>query len=141
MAKEDKKTEHVPTDDEKLKQKSYYSDEALLKMVNLLYDPLTAAFIKQTGISEEAHLLSLTRINSSKEAYFWAVQIAKESVLRRMSTPIKIRDRWPVSKIIRVGFLLARRSLDMTGFKLGVGLAQEQALTKAEDVAGEEADW
>jgi len=122
------------SDNEKLKLKSYYSDEALLKMVNLLYDPLTVALVKQIGISDEAHLLSLTRINSSREAYFWSVQIAKESALNPDRT-------WRISKIIRVAFLLARRSLDMRAFMLGVGLAQEQALTKSDEGVGEEAEW
>jgi len=123
------------SDSEVLKQKSYYSDEALLKMVNLLYDPLTLSFIEETGLKEEAHLLSLTRINSSKEAYFWAVQIAKEAILNNP------KRTWPISKIIRVGFLLARRSIDMKAFMLGVGLAQEQALTKGENGVEEDAEW
>ena len=122
-----------------LKQGSHYSEEAILKMVNLIYDPLTIALCAEIGIADEAHLLSLTLINSSREAWHWSVQMMKEAALMvRVRLPKgeapKLHQRtWQLSKVQRVAFLLARRSLMMTAFKLGVGLAQEQNIAKAEE--------
>ncbi len=123
----------VRTTDRIKERSSHYSDEAMLKMVNLLYDPLTIELCEETGVKDEAQLLSLTLINSSREAYFWALQLAKEATF-------SINRTWPLSRVIRVAFLLARRSLQMKAFMLGVGLAQEQAITKTEE-AGEETEW
>ena len=122
-----------------LKQGSHYSEEAILKMVNLIYDPLTIALCAEIGIADEAHLLSLTLINSSREAWHWSVQLMKEAALLQRvriekDDKLKLHERsWPLSKVQRVAFLLARRSLMMTAFKLGVGLAQEQNIAKAEE--------
>ena len=122
-----------------LKQGSHYSEEAILKMVNLIYDPLTIALCAEIGIADEAHLLSLTLINSSREAWHWSVQMMKEAALTQRvrihkGDLLKLHQRsWQLSKVQRIAFLLARRSLMMTAFKLGVGLAQEQNIAKAEE--------
>lgn len=129
-ASEKRKTANV---NEELKRSPHYSEEAMLKMVNLLYDPLTTQLCEEVGIAAQAQLLSLTRINSSREAFFWATQMAKEATFNT-------ERKWPLSQIIRTAFLLARRSIDMKAFMLGVGLAQEQAITKTEET-GEDADW
>ena len=129
-----------------LKSKPYYSDEAMIKMINLLYDPIVATLCREAGIADEAQLLSLTKINSSREAWYWAQQIAKEAFYHRYNRdpnapPMpKNYRRWPISKIQRVAFLLARRSLDMKAFQLGVGLANEQNIVKSEE-GGEEDNW
>ncbi len=112
-----------------------YSDEVMLRLVNLIYDPLASLLFKESGLhADEAHLLSLTRINSSKEAWYWAQQIAKEAAYNKYVQ--KIPCNWPISQVQRVAFLLARRSIPGTcgpGFMLGVGLAQEQNITKSEE--------
>lgn len=132
----------MPLEDTDPKSRPCYSDEVMLKLVNLLYDPLATDLIKEAGITaDEAHLMSLTRINSSKEAWFWAQQIAKEAAYNKYGKGHICS--WPISRIQRVAFLLARRSIPGScgpGFMLGVGLAQEQNIVKAEE-AGEENEW
>lgn len=127
---------------EERKQSPAYSDEVMLRLTNLIYDPLATLLFDQAGIHpDEAHLLSLTRINSSREAAFWAQQISKEAAYNRY---IKHHPcTWPISQVWRVAFLLARRSIPGVcgpGFTMGVSLAQEQSITKSEE-AGEEGDW
>ena len=131
--------EELKRTSDSLKQGSHYSEEAILKMVNLIYDPLTVALSAEIGIADEAHLLSLTLINSSREAWHWSVQLMKEAALLQRvritkgDVPKLHQRTWQLSKVQRVAFLLARRSLMMTAFKLGVGLAQEQNIAKAEE--------
>jgi hypothetical protein len=142
MSERDRKklaAEELKRTGDSLKQGSHYSEEAILKMVNLIYDPLTIALCAEIGIADEAHLLSLTLINSSREAWHWSVQLMKEAALLQRvrlakdEAPKLHQRTWPLSKVQRVAFLLARRSLTMTAFKLGVGLAQEQNIAKAEE--------
>jgi len=127
---------------EELKDKPYYSDEVALRMVNLLYDPLATDLMEQAGMSaDEAHLLSLTRINNSKEAWYWAQQIAKRAMFNKYAKGHK--TTWSADRIQMTAFLLMRRSIPGScgpGFMLGVGLAQEQNIVKAEE-AGEESEW
>ncbi len=112
-----------------------YSDAVMLRLVNLIYDPLATILFREAGLhADEAHLLSLTRVNSSKEAWYWAQQIAKEAAYNKYVQ--KIPCNWPISQVQRIAFLLARRSIPGTcgpGFMLGVGLAQEQNITKSEE--------
>jgi hypothetical protein len=121
-----------------------YSDEYMVKMANLVFDPMALELCAQAGIKDEGHLLGLTRINSSKEAFYWARQITMEAAYNRDTSPELVEklgdNKWPLSKVFRVSFLLMRRSLDMKGFMLGVGLAQEQSIMKTEDT-GEGSDW
>lgn len=120
---------------EGMKQSPPYSDEVMLRLVNLIYDPLATILFREAGMhADEAHLLSLTRVNSSKEAWYWAQQIAKEAAYNKYVQ--KIPCNWPISQVQRIAFLLARRSIPGTcgpGFMLGVGLAQEQNITKSEE--------
>ena len=129
-------------DTEKVKANPHYSEEVQLRLVNLIYDPLATLLFKEGGIDpDEAHLLSLTKINSSREAWFWATQFQKEAAFNRYV--LRFPCKWPLSRVLRVAFLLARRSIPGQmgpGFMLGVGLAQEQNIMKAEE-AGEESNW
>lgn len=118
------------TSDE-LKQRAIYSDEVQLRVVNLIFDPSELSFIKEM-VKDEVNLLSLTRINSSREIFVWAKQIVREAALSQ-------KRQWPLEKIFRVAFLFARRSLNMDGFKEAIKVAQEQSIAKSEDV-GEEYD-
>ncbi len=117
---------------EKIQGKPYYTQEALLKVINLLFDPLTIALVEEAGIGDEGYLLSLTRIYSSREAWHWATEIGQEAFQNPNRT-------WSISKIIRCAFLLARRSIGMQGFLRGIDIAAQQTLVKDEAV-GEEAD-
>lgn len=119
-----------------------YSDDAMLRLVNLIYDPMSTALLEDCGIDpDEAHLLGLTRVNSSKEAWMWAQQITKESAFGKYV--LGVRPKMSLTQIRRIAFLLARRSIPGDcgpGFMLGVGLAQEQNITKSEEeVEGQ--DW
>ena len=142
LGKGRQKPAKVPADEVDMKSRPCYSDEVMLKLVNLLYDPLATDLIREAGITaDEAHLMSLTRINTSKEAWYWAQQIAKEAAYNKYAKGHVCS--WPVSRIQRVAFLLARRSIPGScgpGFMLGVGLAQEQSIVKAEE-ASEEDTW
>ena len=135
-------TSSKPVDNEDLKGRPDYSEEVQLRLTNLIYDPLATMLFDNAGIHpDEAHLLSLTRINSSREAASWAQQITREAIYN-----IYVHHHecdWGPSQIWRVAFLLARRSIPGVcgpGFMLGVGLAQEQSITKSEE-PGEEKDW
>lgn len=132
-----------------LKQKAYYSDDALIKMVNLLYDPMTIELCKEAEISDIAQLLSLTNIKTSREAFYWSHRIATEAYANRYrpggtgSFHDDGTRKWTIGKIEMVAFLIARRSMTMpvgSAFALGVGLAQEQSITKAEDL-GDGESW
>ena len=129
-------------DANELKDKPYYSDEAQLRMINLTFDPLASALFRENGIDpDEAHLLGLTRINNSREAMMWAQGIAREAAFNRYVNHMD--TVWPVSKVRRIAFLIARRSLPMVmggGFVAAVNVAQEQNITKGEE-AGEESNW
>lgn len=125
-----------------LKSRPDYSEEVQLRLTNLIYDPLATMLFENAGIHpDEAHLLSLTRINSSREAASWAQQITREAIYQQYVHGHTCA--WPASQIWRISFLLARRSIPGTcgpGFMLGVGLAQEQQITKEEsDQEGK--DW
>ena len=136
-----------------MKQKAYYSDDVMLKMTTLLYDPLTVELCRESDVVDVSQLLGLTNIKSSREAFYWAHRIATESYANRYrpggtgsfhiginGEPIR---KWSIAKIEMVAFLIARRSMTMpvgSAFALGVGLAQEQAITKSEE-AGEENEW
>lgn len=126
---------------DELKNRPDYSEEVQLRLTNLIYDPLATMLFENAGIHpDEAHLLSLTRINSSREAASWAQQITREAIYQQYVNGHACT--WPASQIWRVAFLLARRSIPGTcgpGFMLGVGLAQEQNITKEEgDVESKE---
>lgn len=125
-----------------LKQRPYYSDEVMLKLVNLLYDTVVVDLFHEAGLKADiAHLIGLTRINNSREAWYWAQRIAKEAAYNKYAKGFT--PSWSIGEIQMVAFLLARRSIPGQvgpGFMLGVGLAQEQSITKAEE-AGEEADF
>jgi len=127
---------------EELKQRPDYSEDVQLRLTNLIYDPLATMLFENAGIHpDEAHLLSLTRINSSREAAAWAQQITREAIYNIYVN--KHACDWSPSQIWRVAFLLARRSIPGTcgpGFMLGVGLAQEQSITKQEEPS-EEKEW
>jgi len=127
---------------EDLKSRPDYSEEVQLRLTNLIYDPLATMLFENAGIHpDEAHLLSLTRINSSREAAAWAQQITREAIYNIYVNRHKCD--WAPSQIWRVAFLLARRSIPGTcgpGFMLGVGLAQEQSITKQEEPS-EEKEW
>ena len=127
---------------EDLKSRPDYSEEVQLRLTNLIYDPLATMLFENAGIHpDEAHLLSLTRINSSREAAAWAQQITREAIYNIYVNRHKCD--WAPSQIWRVAFLLARRSIAGTcgpGFMLGVGLAQEQSITKQEEPS-EEKEW
>ncbi len=129
---------------ERIKGGTRYSDEYMLKMANLVFDPMALELCKQAGLKDEGHLLGLTRINSSKEAFYWARQMTLEAAYNRDNDPELLEklgdDKWPLSKVFRVAFLLLRRSLEMKGFMLGVGLAQEQSIMKTEET-GEGTEW
>jgi hypothetical protein len=96
-----------------------YTEGAALKLVNLLYDV------------DEAHLLSLTRIKSSREAFMLSMQVVKEAALN----PVYDADgkKVPLSRIWRRTFLTLMRSLDMKAFAWGVGLANNQVEEEAEE--------
>jgi len=127
---------------DELKGRPDYSEEVQLRLTNLIYDPLATMLFREAGIDpDEAHLLSLTRINSSREAASWAQQITREAIYQQY-VHNKVCS-WPASQIWRVAFLLARRSIPGQcgpGFTLGIGLAQEQNITKAEE-DGETKEW
>lgn len=121
-----------------------YSDAVQMRLTNLMYDPLTVALVKETGMNDEVNLLGLTRINSSREAFYWAAQITKGSARLRLvqlceqtrepDCDLGVNERhWSLRKIFRVAFLIARRSIDMVAFKEGNKLAMEQQITKSED--------
>ena len=122
-----------------LKENPHYSESAQLRMINLVYDPLsTLTLLKATGIHpDDAHLLSLSKVNSSVEAMAWANQILRESIYREEIQGYP--GSWSPSQIWRNAFLLARRSLPGpcgTGFMMGVGLAREQQIAKVDEEGG-----
>ena len=125
------------------KNKTYYSDDVQLRLINLIYDPLAQKLFAHAGIDpDEAHLLGLTRINSSREAMYWAQQIAKEAAFNKYVRHIECD--WPISQVQRIAFMLARRSIPGEcgpAFMAGVQLANEQAIQKEEQKAGEPVDW
>lgn len=140
-------------DETKMRQKPYYSDEVFVKMTNLLYDPLSIELCKEADIADVAQLLGLTSITSSKEAFYWAHSVAREAFANRYRPGgtggfhIDIngnkRRKWSIGKVEMIAFLVARRSMKIpvgSAFALGVGLAQEQTITKSEGT-GEEASW
>lgn len=132
-----------------MKQKSYYSDDVFIKMTNLLYDPLTIELCTEADITDVAQLLGLTKINSSREAFYWSHRLCVEAFANRYRPggtgpyhPDGTR-KWSIDKLRMVSFMLARRSLPGTvggAFALGVGLAQEQSITRS-DGEGEADDW
>lgn len=132
--------------DPELTDRPEYSERALLRLVNLVYDPIAAlTMLEGAGVHpSESHLLSLTKINSSKEAWFWAHQITKEAAYRKYVEHIPVD--WPLSQVLRVAFLLARRSITNIpgqcgpGFTTAVNVALEQNIIKQEEAA-ERADW
>lgn len=124
--------EREPRTADKLTNLPHYSNEAMLKMVNVLFDPSMLSLSKELGIKDEANLLSLTRINSSREIFVWAKQITREAALNP-------HRQWKLGRIFRTSFLFARRSIDMKAFTMGIGLAQEQNIAKSEE-SGEEYD-
>jgi hypothetical protein len=139
---EQDKADQAKTKQHNRKDYPAYADDALVKLVNLIFDPMSVSLLEDCGIDpDEAHLLGLTRINSSKEAWMWAQQITKEAAFNKYVNGIK--PKMSLTQIRRVAFLFARRSIPGDcgpGFMLGVGLAQEQNITKSEeDVEGQ--DW
>jgi len=151
LAREEKqKPKHDPANDDRdeLKRHPSYSDEAMLRLTNVIFDPMVAELCREANIKDEAQLLSFTKINSSREAIYWANQIAKEAYINRYKPGGKTTHTdgtplWPIRKVRRVAFLLLRRSMPGTvggAFALGVGLAQEQQITKSEE-GGEEDSW
>ena len=118
VTKTEKKEE--PQDDVK---RTYTTDEAQLRLVNLIYD------------TDEAHILSLTRIRTSREAFLHATQITREAALLKSRDPVTT----PLSKVWRHAYLLLARSIDMHAFNMAVGLARGQAEAEA-DAASEEAE-
>jgi hypothetical protein len=136
IKEEEEKVEESPK--EKLLKRAAYSNDAMLKMVTLIFDPLEVATMKELGLTDEAHLLGLTRINSSLECHHWALSIMKEAGAKNLNRDTSVLDgrKWPLSKIYRISFLLARRSVDMRAFMMGVGLAGKQSIAESE--AGED---
>lgn len=132
--------------DTEITDRPEYSERALLRLVNLVYDPIAAlTMLEGAGVHpSESHLLSLTKINSSKEAWFWAHQITKEAAYRKYVEHIQVD--WPLSQVLRVAFLLARRSITNIpgqcgpGFTTAVNVALEQNIIRQEEAA-ERADW
>ncbi|MDG6912634.1 MAG: hypothetical protein JRN35_06075 [Nitrososphaerota archaeon] len=125
-----------------LKDSANYNDEALIRLVNLTLAPLSTLlnFLEEAGIHpDEAHLLGLTKINSSLEAWYWATQIMQEAARLKYIQHKEIR--MPLTQILRVSFLLLRRSLPGeggNGFEMAAGLAREQQFGKLEEeVPGE----
>ena len=93
--------------------------EALLKLVNLLYD---------TDKDRLPQLSSLER----REVFPMSIQMMKEEALNP--------DRKePLTKIWRTAYLSLKRSVGMKAFMIGAGLAHEQA--QAETEKGEEEEW
>lgn len=91
--------------------------EALLKLVNLLYD------------TEEDKLPMLTRIGR-REVLPLSIMMMKESILdpnrRKHNPPI------PLSKVWRNAYFMLQRSVDRWHFMVGAGLAHEQAAAETE---------
>lgn len=127
-----------------LSNRPEYSSEVQLRVVNLTLDPISSMtrFLEEVGIHpDEAHLLSLTRINSSREALHWANQVTKEAAFEIYVN--KRTCRYPLSQIRRMAFLLARRSIPGAcgaGFTAAVNIAMEQNITQSEE-AGEQSAW
>lgn len=127
-----------------LSNRPEYSSEVQLRVVNLTLDPISSMtkFLEEVGIHpDEAHLLSLTRVNSSKEAMHWANQVTKEAAFEIYVN--KRPCRYPLSQIRRMAFLLARRSIPGAcgaGFTAAVNIAMEQNITQSEE-AGEQSAW
>lgn len=119
--------------EEEVKQTPYYSNEALLKMTNVLFDPIASDLVEQANLNREAHILSLGRISSSREAHYWASQITRDAGMNPKRT-------WTLDEVYRVAFLLLSRSINMDAFKLGIGLAGTQAVQETEGV-GEDMEW
>lgn len=115
-------------DKEKEATRKEYSD-AILKMVNVLFDPLNVETVRELGLTDESNLLGLTLINSSREAFHWAMSITREAGKRKLARNDDEENarHWSLSKIKRVAFLIARRSLNMRAFSMGVGLAGKQS--------------
>lgn len=108
---------------QKKEERYYGSEAALLRLTNLLYD------------TDDEHLPSLTRINSTREAILLSIQVTKEMAL----DPKRIKLKVPLSRIFRNSFLMFKRSIGMKAFLVGAGLAQGQA--EAEEEAREEEEF
>ena len=111
----------VPEQPENSKTKRDYTNEASVRIVNMILDP------------DERSLLSLSRINSSRECLLLSIQIAKEAAMDEEICKQNI----PISKVWREAFLLLRRSLDSKTLSLSFGLAHEQAVSESEAAAEE----
>jgi len=103
-------------------KKNYTSEAALLRLTNLLYD------------TDDEHLPSLTRINSTREAILLSIQVTKEMAL----DPNRVKQGTPLSRIFRNSFLMFKRSIGMKAFLVGAGLAQGQAEAEEESKAEDE---
>ena len=103
-------------------QKTDSAGQALLKLVNVLYD------------TDENKLPQLTRL-TRREVFPMSLQMMKEQVFNK--DRIKVNDDGtittiPLTKIWRNGYMQLLRSVDKWYFMLGAGLAHEQASAEAE---------
>jgi hypothetical protein len=116
----------MPEDEKAEPIQRAYTNEAAIRMVNLIFDP------------DDKNLLSLCRIRTTREAFTLAMQITKEATL--MERKDSKGNRVPLSKYWRNAYLMLTRSIDMKAFLMGVGLAHGQAEDEADKI-GEEAEF
>jgi len=86
--------------------------EALLKLVNLLYD------------TDDTKLAELSWLDH-REVFPMSIQMTKEEALKEERTI-------PLTKVWRTAYLRLKRSVQMKAFMVGAGLAHEQAAAEAE---------
>ena len=98
------------------------SNEALLKLVNIL------------GDTDYTKLTQLTKIGA-REVFPLSVQITMEQI----DSAERIKNKIPLSRVWREAYFQLKRSVDRWYFMILAGLAHEQA--QAETEKGEEEEW
>ena len=118
----EKKTEEKKEGQSNNGQRSY-SDEALMKALNVVLDP------------DHEKLLSLTDIFSAREAWHYALQITREAAI----DPNRDAQKAPLSRIFRESLLRLKRSKNARTLLLTFGVANQQ-LSPEEPGLGEEGE-
>jgi hypothetical protein len=124
-----------------LLDRSEYSDKVQLRLVNLIFDPLSnlSKEAAKAGLHpDDAHLLGLTRVSNSREALYWANQIAREAAFNKYV--LKQECDWSIGRIHRLSFLIARRSIPGmcgAGFTTAINVAMEQSISRSEESSEE----